>query len=113
MNGLELAKNSGLHDFEVLAFTIDYAKATIVLNMISPMINNTSRQVSICITNFISISVSHQEPWGSGRYIYSSDIQYVRDDSYRLEIQLNSGDLLVVDYRGDEDKEDKRTVLLS
>lgn len=106
MDRLELAKNSGLHDFEVMSLVVDYAKATIILNMVSPLLNNTSSQISMCISNFISFSISRQEPWGSGKYIYSSDIQNMEVGIYKLEIQLNSGDLIIVNYR-----QDKGTVL--
>lgn len=37
----------------------------------------------------------HDEPWGKGKYIVSSDV-IMLDDFIRIEIQLNSGDTCII-----------------
>lgn len=99
MNKLELIQNSGLHDFELVSLTIDYTKATIILDVISPLTDYISHSFYISIHNFLHFSASHQEPWGGGKYIYTSDVQTTGTDTYRITLQLNSGDLILIDYK--------------
>ncbi len=102
MDELELVKNSGLHDFELVSFTVDYTNATVILDAVSPLTNHVSRPTSICIHGFTSFSVSRWEPWGSGKYIFTSAIQKTGVDTYRVELQLNSGDLILIDYKRED-----------
>lgn len=102
MNELELVKDSGLHDFELVSLTVDYTNATVMIDTISPITNHVSHPTHICIHGFTHFSVSRQEPWGSGKYIFASAIQKTSVNTYRVEIQLNSGDLILIDYERED-----------
>lgn len=99
MSGIELAQNSGLHDYELVSLMVDYTAATIALNMVSPMVDHVTSKVNILIPNFIDCSISCQEPWGKGRYIFSSEIQSIDPVTRKLEILLNSGDIIAIYYK--------------
>ena len=95
MNNLGRAKDSGLHDYELLLITVDYNHANVNMKF-KDLKENT---FEICIEKFWSFKIFHEEPWGKGKYVCSSDINYNNVvNAYSLEIELNSGDKIEVIY---------------
>lgn len=92
MNLLDI-KKSGLHDYELLDIIIEYLNSVIQIKLNSPKnIQNT-----IIINNFISFNINHKEAWGKGNYICYSEIKKNSDISM-IEIELNSGDSIIIEY---------------
>ncbi len=94
MGGLEKAKNSGLHDYEIVEIEVDYNNANIIMVYNSP----DGKRYEFNIEKFITFTISHEEAWGKGKYVCSSEIQLVNDNMYMLEIELNSGDRIIAKY---------------
>lgn len=88
MDNLEkFFKNSCLHDYEICKLEIDYSLGTILFKFL-----DETRQLKSClIDKFLYVSFDKKEPWGKGKYVVYSDI-YSEDDTWVIEIQLNSGD---------------------
>lgn len=94
MNDLKKAQKSGLHDYEIVEIKVDYDKAHVIMNFKSPKGEN----YQFNIEKFLTFTISHAEAWGKGKYVCSSDIQLFNNDVFVLEIELNSGDQIIVKY---------------
>lgn len=58
------------------------------------------RTIKLDIDNFIFFSITNRKPWVEGEYVAYSDIQLVAEGLYYLmEIQLNSGDRITVEFK--------------
>ena len=88
MEILEIAQNSGLHDYTVEDITVDYKAGQIKLHLLTPAL----KPCKIKIDRFSEFSIQNEAPWGEGCYIAWSDVQPVDKNIYHLEIGLNSGD---------------------
>lgn len=95
MESLSFFANSGAHDYELGEMRVDYAASTILLYLKSTV----GEPCAVCIENFKSVSVTHTEKWGTGKYIYASELK--REGSSGnviLELLLNSGDEVVIEF---------------
>ena len=93
MKSLSFFANSGAHDYELGEIQVDYAASTILLHLK----NTAGESCTVCIENFKSVSITHTEKWGAGKYIYASELK--RDaatGNVTLELLLNSGDEVVI-----------------
>lgn len=90
---LELISNSAIHDYELNEISINYVK-----NNVKLIISLYPEQIQIIqIDNFINFEISHNEPWGTGKYINYSEIDYTSNkESYFISIELNSGDIIKI-----------------
>ena len=88
-----IAADSGLHDYEVSDIAIDYVGASILLRLKSP----EGVSCTLSINGFTLFSVSHEEKWGAGKYVYSSDLQ-ICDGLKIMELELNSGDTILIKF---------------
>lgn len=96
MKGLAEVKKSGLHDYEIVEIRVDYNKAVVNIYLKSPLGGN----YELAIENFVSFEITHEERWGKGKYVCSSEIGYNEISKfYLLEIELNSGDQIIVKYK--------------
>jgi len=93
---INLVEHSGLHDYEIIEMNINYNNATVVLQLRSP----SGELSQLTINNFVLFKINHEEEWGKGKYVVSSDLE-LNDISktYDLEIQLNSGDIIFISYK--------------
>ena len=95
MCDLKKVKHSGIHDAELMSIAVDYNKAFLEIQLKTP----EGEDYKICIEKFCLFEISHQEPWGKGTYVCSSEISYDESlDMYLLEIELNSGDKIMIKY---------------
>lgn len=95
MCNLNKVKHSGIHDDELISIAVDYNKALLEIQLRTPV----GEDYKICIKKFCIFEISHQEPWGKGTYVCSSEISYDEStDRYLLEMELNSGDKIMVKY---------------
>jgi len=94
MSELRRAQNSGLHDYEIVDIKVNYNNANITIMFNTP----EGRKYELNIEKFISFTISHEEVWGKGKYVCSSDVRLVNDNVYMLEIELNSGDRIITKY---------------
>lgn len=93
---LDFIKDSKLHDYEMDDIKIDYNSCTIILSFKTP----SGNLCLLNINNFIVFYISHTEEWGMGKYVSSSNIEFDNiSQIYDLEIQLNSGDIIFIQYK--------------
>lgn len=83
--------NSNIHDYYLKNIKINYSEAIVDMDFID--LKNQLCSITIC--NIISVSMLHEEPWGKGTYVVSSDVD-IQDGVANIEIQLNSGDKCIV-----------------
>lgn len=84
--------NSQLHDYEIFNIIICYVEAWVTIQLQSP--HNIDFEIRI--KDFTYFNFTHNEPWGMGIYVVSSNIEEVDSNSLRLFIELNSGDCIEV-----------------
>lgn len=92
---IDVFKDSGLHDYEISDLVVNYSDEFVLLMLIG----ENGEQFFVKIDKFISFRISHIEEWGKGKYIYYSNL--VRDynnNIHSVEVQLNSGDEIQVDF---------------
>lgn len=95
IQGLELFENSGAHDYEIEWININYVEAEIILKLK----NSKNKSYDFYIKEFKYFNITHKEKWGKGKYICDSDLkQSDSDDLYVLEITLNSGDEITIQF---------------
>lgn len=92
---LERFLNSGLHDYEMVSIEVNYSKAQVSLLLREPQEGDKL----YCIEKFSYFEISHKEPWGKGKYICSSDLYRKNNDEWGCEIELNSGDIIKVEFQ--------------
>jgi hypothetical protein len=85
---------SGLHDYELIKLSADYTRGEVSLEMKDPM----GQPESLAVGGVVSVEMTRSQPWGAGSYIVSSDITE-NDGIKLLEIQLNSGDEVRIEYK--------------
>ncbi len=83
----EVVKNHGLHDYALSNIAVDYAGASVTLHLKQP----DGTPCCLVFQDFISLRITHQEPWGCGIYINASELTPL-GDTVKVSIQLNSGD---------------------
>ena len=88
-----MAAATRLHDYELISLSIDYSASRLVIMLKD--FNGASAGLEIC--PFLELDLTHNEPWGKGSYIVSSEI-VVKDDKKELSLELNSGDSITVKY---------------
>lgn len=86
-------ERNALHDYEVGQINIDYVNGNIKIILFT----RKREKCEININNFSSISFSKNEPWGIGKYIFSSGI-IENDNELKLELQLNSSDICAITF---------------
>lgn len=84
-------ENSKIADYEIGNLSIDYVNNTIFLELKSPQNVLDILQ----IIDFKEITVTRTEPWGVGKYVAGSGIQY-SEENMIMEIELNSGDRIEI-----------------
>lgn len=83
--------NSVLHDYEISGIEISYSEGTIFFNFI----DSKKEKKSYLVKQFISITFTKHEEWGTGKYVVFSSVVN-NHGLWTIEIQLNSGDICIV-----------------
>lgn len=91
----EKIANSGLHDYELVSIAVSYSEGEIVITLRTP--ENVDE--SIQISDFASFKISHQEPWGRGKYIVFSNLYRIKAGLTLCEMELNSGDIVQIEFQ--------------
>ena len=87
--------DSGLHDHNMLSLNIDNIGAVINIILKAP----DSSCIKLMIEDFTELKMTRREPWGKGTYVASSDLRTEKDKSY-IDIELNSGDTVNIEFTG-------------
>lgn len=85
------AANSRIADYEIGNLLIDYVNNSITIELKTPKNVLDILQFSA----FEEITVTRKEPWGAGKYVAGSDIQYC-GNKIIVDIELNSGDRIII-----------------
>lgn len=91
---IERIKNCSFHDYELKDIIVSYYKSAIEIYLKSPIGENTK----LDINEFNLFRINHDEEWGSGIYITAAIVK-IENKKYRIEIELNSGDLVEIEGR--------------
>lgn len=86
--------NSRIHDYELKSINVNYEDSIIHMEFRDDKL----KLCNICIENFLSFHIEHEEAWGKGKYVLSSEVE-TRDGIYVIEIQLNSGDKCIINVQ--------------
>lgn len=86
--------NNGIVDFEVGKIHIDYSNSNICIELK----NRNLTPAVLDLKDFIELTITKTEPWGSGIYVASSEIRH-KENKVIVEIELNSGDILSIVLR--------------
>ncbi len=90
MPGLDI----NLHDYEMGGIKVDYREKMARLTLTSPP------PQSICcelrLSGLHSLQMGLDEPWGAGSYVSDLEVS-PRDNRYRVELCLNSGDQFIAE----------------
>lgn len=84
-----------LHDYNLLSLNIDNIDAEITIILKDPDGND----IKLIIEGFTELKMPRREPWEKGTYIASSDLRKEKDKSY-IDIELNSGDTVNIEFTG-------------
>ena len=83
------------HDFELTYIVADYRNKQITIQLKSPRLSQNIHELKLFGVQYFQMEFA--EPWGKGIYVVGTDIE--QDGSVRsMEMQLNSGDLLVAKF---------------
>ena len=85
--------DSGLHDYKIDLISIDYTASKLVI-MLKDLKGGDAELV---IQPFSELNITHDEPWGKGSYIVSSELTSEGGRETML-LELNSGDSITVKY---------------
>ncbi len=88
---LESLSNHRLHDYMIKDIIIDYANGKIRIYTLSP--KNIEKIFDF--VNVLDFSITDRKPWGEGIYIVTSIVDKTVE-GYKIEIQLNSGDEILL-----------------
>lgn len=92
---IDLIRDSGLHDYEILNINVNYSDASINLQFK----DHSGVLRCLKINDFTMFRISHNEEWGKGKYVASSDLELNDiNKTLDLEIQFNSGDIIFIQY---------------
>ena len=86
---------SVLHDYELMSVNSVSRTAEITIELMTP----DRKPAALTVSGMTSMSLTREESRGRGTYIASADMT---DDSkgHVLDIQLNSGDELIIAFTG-------------
>jgi hypothetical protein len=88
-------ENIYLHDSELREITINYCKKEVGLYLVTATTSDKpSQNVKFIFEQVSDIHVPIKEPWGSGFYIHSLEIELAEDNQIKTSIILNSGDIV-------------------
>lgn len=82
------------HDATLTLLAIDWKQATATIAF--RLCATPSRSVSIVVTELLELHVPHRLPWGPSVFVNRLAVMNPASDEVRLEIEMQSGDLLVV-----------------
>lgn len=85
--------DSGLHDYKIDLISIDYTASKLVIMLKD--LNGGDAELVVC--TFSELNITHNEPWGKGSYIVSSELTSEGGRETML-LELNSGDSITVKY---------------
>lgn len=87
-------ENIYLHDSELREIVINYFKKEVSLILVTAATSSKSSQnVKFLFEQVSDIHVPIKEPWGSGFYIHSLEVE-LAEDRIKTNIILNSGDIV-------------------
>ena len=85
--------DSGLHDYKIDLISIDYTASKLVIMLKD--LKGGDAELVVC--PFSELNITHDEPWGKGSYIVSSELTSEGGRETML-LELNSGDSITVKY---------------
>ena len=86
-----------LHDALLQDIAVLYQEKRIVISLILPQfppIRTAEQAAALIMENTSHFSISFEEPWGQGTYIFSEEIRKSPNGQLHLTITLNSGDTI-------------------
>lgn len=97
INNYGKLKDFYLHDSELQNIMVNYNKKEIEINLITATnLDTNTREIKLFFNGVRNLHVPMLEPWGSGFYINSIDLE-VEEDYIKTIITLNSGDEIKCD----------------
>ena len=92
INNYDKLKDIYLHDSELQDILVNYSQKEIEINLRTATNQDTNtREIKLFFKEVRNLHVPMLEPWGSGFYINSIDLE-VEDEYIKTTITLNSGD---------------------
>jgi hypothetical protein len=93
------------HDATLKSLKMDWIASVVDLEFL--LCNDKRSLVRVTVSNCVNLRCPHEAPWGDSSSVNTIEVTEVPDDVIRLEIEMQSGDVIVVVGKTIKEREER------